>query len=100
MERRPSFASGSTCSGWCLVTTGPCVSLQECDLNPFQRDDVFNSLGSRGHLASQFNQLVVSQDSERAAGVSCSLETSEYQDSYRNRVGTSPQLGRLFGSFK
>ena len=99
MERRPSFASGSTCSGWCLVTTGPWVSLQEGDLNPFQRD-VFSSLGSRGHLASQFNQLVVSQDSERAVGVSCSLETSQYQGSYRNRVGTSAQLGRLFGSFK
>ena len=52
-------------------------SLQEANVNPFQLD-LFASPGSVGHPASLVYHLVISQDSERAGGVCCSLKTSEY----------------------
>lgn len=66
-------------------------SRQEANLNPFQLD-LFASPGSVGHPASPVSHLVISQDSERAGGVCCSLETSEYPGRDRKRVGTSGHL--------
>ena len=73
-------------------------SLQEANLNPFQLD-LFASPGSVGHPASPANHFVISQDSERAGGVCCPLEISEYpgkdreesRDIWSPRVTLTPQ---------
>ena len=61
-------------------------SLQEANLNPFQLD-LFASPGSVGHPASPANHFVISQDSERAGGVCCPLEISEYPGKDREESG-------------